>query len=64
MKRTKKVENKECPFRNTIVVVHSGLPLYWCEVFYNKKECIFGENEHDAGECSYYLFPEDFREWE
>jgi len=64
MKRSKKVENKECPYRDTVVVVRSGLPLYWCGVFYDKQECIFKDYEHDAGECSYYLFPRETREEE
>lgn len=62
-KYKKKVENKECPFLDINIVVRSGLSMYWCRLFFDKKRCIFTEeNERapvDAGECSYYLFPED-----
>ncbi len=59
MKYTKKIENKKCPYRDTIIIVGSGLPIYWCSLFNDKKQCIF-EKQEDAGECSYYLFPEIF----
>ncbi len=60
MRYSRKVENKECPFRNTIIIIGSGLPIKWCGLFHDKKECIFGDYEHDAGECSYYLFPKSY----
>lgn len=28
------------------------------------QQCIFKGHEHDAGECSFYLFPEDITEHE
>jgi hypothetical protein len=56
-KYTKKVENKECPYRDTIIILGSGKPIYWCALFRDKKQCIFKGHPHDAGECSYYLFP-------
>jgi len=59
MKYTKKVENKECPYRDTIIIVGSGKPIYWCALSRDKKQCIFKGHSHDAGECSYYLFPKD-----
>lgn len=60
-KLTKRIKNKNCPYRDTIIIVGSGLPIYWCALFHDEKQCIFEGYEHDAGECSYYLFPEDIK---
>jgi len=60
-KYTKRVLKKECPFLDIIIIAGSGKPIYWCGVFKDEKECIFGNNIEDAGECSYYLFHEDYR---
>lgn len=62
MKRTKKVENKKCPYRDIIIEVGSGKAIYWCSLFYDERECIFQTHKHDAGECSHYLFPKSTRE--
>lgn len=56
---TKKKDTKECPFHDTIIIIRSGKPIYWCGLFNDERQCIFGDDNHDAGECSYYLFPED-----
>lgn len=65
-KYTKKIRNKKCPYRDINIIIYSGLPIYWCGLFYDKKECISQDHFHDAGECSYYLFPEpiDLKEGE
>lgn len=57
-KYTKKIRNKKCPYRDTIIIVGGRGPIYWCGLFDDKKECIFKGHKCDAGECSYYLFPE------
>jgi len=47
------------------IIIGSGLPTRYCGLFFDEKECIFGYHP-DAGECSYYLFPEDtptYKRW-
>lgn len=57
----------KCPYYDIVIIIRSGLPTKWCCLFDDKKECIFGQDqEPDAGECSYYLFPEDtpvYKRW-
>ena len=53
-------KEKTCPYRDTIIIVHSGLDIYWCRLFpYNTKKCISQDHFFDYEECSYYLFPKD-----
>jgi len=62
IKIPKKAKQKICPYKNTIIEIGSGKPIYFCHLFADQKECIFGGYSFDyeeAGECSYYLFPEE-----
>ena len=49
----------KCPHHNIIIIVGSGKPIYWCGLFFDEKQCIFGDDKQDAGECGHYLFPKD-----
>jgi hypothetical protein len=71
----KRALEQECPFLNTSIIVGAGKKyIYFCGVHRDQIPCLFydidsfvkvGDKKYkvfreDAGECSYYLFWQDY----